>query len=124
MVDWGKDVLTKNGEKVVKLDDNFKSAFGPATLFKVLPTVHLSSPYLEKIYYQSHETGKCYNLYRHKTTNLTLENKKTKHKKYGVVWLENDSAVLYNTLFDDVADIYNELSDAEIVKIFEVEYEV
>jgi len=85
-IDWNKSVQTDSGSKVVKLDDNFNSRHGMATLFKVLKAPDLVSDGSDWLGYQVHATHGCYSTYADQELGFGIKNTPTKHRGWIAIY--------------------------------------
>ena len=79
-VDWSKKVVTDGSSLVVKLDDNFDSRHGVATLFKASKAPDLTSDCTDWVGYRVHSNGRCYSVYTDQELSFGIRNAPTKHR--------------------------------------------
>jgi len=88
VIDWNKPVQTDGGSEVVRLDDNFNSRHGMATLFKVLKASDFVSDGSDWVGYRVHSNSRCYSVYIDQELHFGIKNIPTKHQGWIAIYAD------------------------------------
>ena len=121
MIDWNKPVHTDSGSEVVKLDDNFNSRHGMATLFKVLKAPDLTSDGCDWVGYRTHSNGRCYSVYIDQELHFGIKNIPIKYQ--GWIAIYNRKSTYGAQRSSDIYPTKEAIPDIGVLCYREVEWE-